>query len=229
MAHIGSYVPAKKCLLGPVDRIMTRIGASDDLSRGVSTFMQEMVEMASILRQSTAESLVVIDEVGRGTATADGISLAQACCLYLHNTKRCYQLFATHFLELTTLGEDHRGIFNLCVDATTHDDHGINFSHRIRPGAATSSFGLHVAKLAGLPTAVIADAANYLQQIEHQAELQAQQLQRPLTLPEPESDSALGSPTVADKIYTQLQQIDLAELSPKQALDQIYSWRDDNE
>jgi DNA mismatch repair protein MutS len=163
LAHIGSFVPAKYAKLGPIDRIFTRIGASDDLASGRSTFMVEMTETAYILRQATANSLVLIDEIGRGTSTHDGMALAHACCAYLANHIQSYTLFSTHYFELTTLPQLYANIRNVHLDATLHDGK-IIFLYHVQNGATDRSYGLEVAALAGIPSEVIAMAKNTLNQ-----------------------------------------------------------------
>jgi DNA mismatch repair protein MutS len=165
VAHIGCYVPAEAAVIGPVDRIFTRIGASDDLAGGRSTFMVEMTETANILHNATEHSLVLMDEIGRGTSTYDGLSLAWACAVDLATRIRAYTLFATHYFELTVLPESYDGIVNVHLDAVEHDDR-IVFLHAVRDGAADRSYGLHVAALAGVPQAVIAQARQRLQELE---------------------------------------------------------------
>jgi DNA mismatch repair protein MutS len=170
LAHIGSYVPARRAVIGPIDRIFTRIGAGDDLSRGQSTFMVEMSETANILHNATADSLVLMDEVGRGTSTYDGLSLARASAVHLATQSRAYTLFATHYFELTELAGEHAGIANVHLDAVEfRDQKGIDqlvFMHAVKEGPANRSFGLQVAALAGLPKTVIADARRTLDTLE---------------------------------------------------------------
>ena len=165
LAHIGCYVPAESAVIGPVDRIFTRIGASDDLAGGRSTFMVEMSETANILHNATEHSLVLMDEIGRGTSTYDGLSLAWACAVDLATRIRACTLFATHYFELTVLPDRHEGIVNVHLDAVEHDDR-IVFLHAVREGAADRSYGLHVAALAGVPQAVIEQARKRLQELE---------------------------------------------------------------
>jgi DNA mismatch repair protein MutS len=165
LAHIGSFVPAKSACIGPVDRIFTRIGASDDLASGRSTFMVEMTETANILHHATDKSLVIMDEVGRGTSTFDGLSLAWACAEELAQSTRCFCLFATHYFELTDLSQQQDNVCNVQLSATEHNDQ-IVFLHKVKPGAASRSYGLQVAKLAGVPENVIKNAKQKLQQLE---------------------------------------------------------------
>jgi len=161
LAQIGAMVPAERAVVGLADRVFTRVGASDDLSRGVSTFMAEMLEVAVILRDATAQSLVVLDEVGRGTGTADGVAIAAAVTEYLASVVRCRALVATHYLELCALADEDASIRNYTV-AVAEDRKGVVFLHRIVPGAASRSYGLDVARLAGVPEAVLARAQERL-------------------------------------------------------------------
>ena len=162
MALCGSYVPAQSVTLGPIDRIFTRIGSSDDLAGGRSTFMVEMTETANILHNATPESLVLMDEIGRGTSTFDGLSLAWAAAVHMATTQRAFTLFATHYFELTSLPESYPGIDNVHLDAVEHDN-GIVFLHAVKYGPANQSYGLQVAQLAGIPQTVIAAAREKLQ------------------------------------------------------------------
>lgn len=165
LAHIGSFVPAQRAVMGPIDRIFTRIGAADDLASGRSTFMVEMTETANILHNATEKSLVLIDEIGRGTSTFDGLSLAYACALYLAKNIRSLTLFATHYFELTHLADTVPGISNSHLSAVLHDD-TIIFLHKLKPGPASQSYGLQVAKLAGIPSTVIQQAKQKLASLE---------------------------------------------------------------
>jgi DNA mismatch repair protein MutS len=162
MAHMGSFVPAESATLGPIDRIFTRIGAGDDLAGGRSTFMVEMTETAHILHHATEQSLVLIDEIGRGTSTYDGMALAYACAHYLAESIGALTLFATHFFELTALADEFPHVANIHVAALVHENN-IVFLHQVRPGPTHKSYGIHVAKLAGLPQAVLAQAELQLQ------------------------------------------------------------------
>lgn len=166
LAHIGSFVPAKSVTLSLVDRIFTRIGSSDDLASGRSTFMVEMTETANILHNATPTSLVLMDEVGRGTSTFDGLSLAWACAKYLAENVKSFTLFATHYFELTSLPETIPGIINVHLDATEHQDR-IIFLHKVQEGPASKSYGLQVAKLAGIPQTVISEAKTQLHLLEN--------------------------------------------------------------
>jgi len=214
MAHIGCFVPADRALIGPIDRIFTRIGASDDLASGRSTFMVEMTETANILHNATASSLVLMDEIGRGTSTYDGLSLAWSAAEYLAQQVGAMTLFATHYFELTQLPELMAGVYNVHLDAIEHDD-TIAFMHAVQEGAASKSYGLQVAALAGVPNKVIKAAKHKLQQLEsrdHQAEGTRTPIQSLLALPEPVENPAL----------TKLSSINPDNLTPKQALDLLY-------
>src|SRR5947208_529097 len=146
----GSFVPADRVLIGPIDRIFTRIGAADDLAGGRSTFMVEMTETANILHNATSQSLVLMDEIGRGTSTFDGLSLAFACAQYLAQGIRAFTLFATHYFELTTLAEEISTIKNVHLDTAQHAEQ-IIFLHAVKSGPANQSYGIQVAQLAGVP------------------------------------------------------------------------------
>jgi DNA mismatch repair protein MutS len=168
LAYTGSFVPARAARIGPVDRIFTRIGASDDLSGGRSTFMVEMSEAANILHNATPTSLVLLDEIGRGTSTYDGLALAWACASYLARELRAFTLFATHYFELTVLAEQLPGVVNVHLDASEHRGQ-IVFLHAVREGPASQSYGIEVARLAGVPNAVLATARLKLEELETQA------------------------------------------------------------
>jgi DNA mismatch repair protein MutS len=219
LAHIGSYVPAEAATLGPIDRIFTRIGAGDDLSRGQSTFMVEMSETANILHNATKYSLVLMDEVGRGTSTYDGLALAQACAVQLATGNHAFTLFATHYFELTELAGQYEGIANVHLDAVEYDDELV-FMHAVKEGPANRSFGLHVAALAGVPKAVITLARGYLQALEHQHPL------RDAATPRSPQHSApqlgLFAPPLPSPAEETLRALDPDSLSPKQALELLY-------
>ena len=165
MAFSGSYVPASKATIGPIDRIFTRIGSSDDLAGGRSTFMVEMTETAAILQNATNNSLVLMDEIGRGTSTFDGLSLAWSAAIHIAEHIRAFTLFATHYFELTSLPDSYINIANVHLDAIEHEN-GILFLHKVKTGAANQSYGLQVAKLAGVPPVVIKSAEEKLRQLE---------------------------------------------------------------
>ncbi|HWK32765.1 MAG TPA: DNA mismatch repair protein MutS, partial [Hyphomicrobium sp.] len=165
LAQMGSFVPARAATIGVLDRLFSRVGASDDLARGRSTFMVEMVETAAILNQATARSLVILDEIGRGTATFDGLSIAWATVEYLHDVLGARALFATHYHELTALARRLDGVFNVTIDVREWQD-DIVFLHKVKPGAADRSYGIQVAKLAGLPDQVVGRAREVLALLE---------------------------------------------------------------
>ena len=224
MAYMGSFVPADSAVIGPVDRIFTRIGASDDLASGRSTFMVEMTEMANILHQATAKSLVLIDEIGRGTSTYDGLSLAWACAEWLAKKIRSLTLFATHYFELTVLPEQVQGIGNIHLDAIEHND-TIAFMHAVQKGAASKSYGLAVAALAGVPQQVIKLAKQKLAQLEKLSQQNAnQQVQnlRLLNQCQGELEFATVEDEKKDMLLHMLQELDPDDLSPKQALAYLY-------
>ncbi len=167
LAHIGAFVPAKRAVFGPVDRIFTRIGASDDLAGGRSTFMLEMTETANILNNATERSLVLMDEIGRGTSTFDGLSLAWACAAFIATRLKSFTLFATHYFELTSLASEAPGVANVHVEAVEHGEKLV-FLHSVREGPANQSYGLQVAQLAGIPPSVIKQARSYLTELERE-------------------------------------------------------------
>jgi DNA mismatch repair protein MutS len=183
LAHVGSFVPAERATVGLTDRIFTRVGASDELSRGQSTFMVEMTEAANILHNATERSLVILDEIGRGTSTYDGVSLAWAITEHLHDAVECRALFATHYHELAQLAESLPSLRN--YNARVQDDAGgIVFLHRIAPGSADKSYGIHVARLAGVPGPVLERAAAVLRELETHHRLDAGP--RPVVVEPPE-------------------------------------------
>ena len=222
LAHIGSYVPAASAVIGPIDRIFTRIGAGDDLSRGQSTFMVEMSETANILHNATADSLVLMDEVGRGTSTYDGLSLARAAAVHLARHCRAYTLFATHYFELTELAGEFPMIANVHLDAVElHDQkrgEQLVFMHAVKDGPANRSFGLQVAALAGLPKSVIADAKRTL------VELERGMHQHASAVPSAEASPQLGlfAPAQPSAAQRELELIDPDTLTPREALDVLY-------
>ncbi|MFT5657604.1 MAG: DNA mismatch repair protein MutS [Gammaproteobacteria bacterium] len=214
LAYMGSYVPAAQATIGPIDQIFTRIGASDDLSSGRSTFMVEMTEAANILNNATHNSLVLMDEIGRGTSTFDGLALAWACADHLAQKSGALTLFATHYFELTQLPEQYDNICNVHLDAVEHGD-DIIFMHRVKPGPANQSYGLQVAKLAGVPHQAIQLAKRKLHQLEQQSNQTGPQIDL-FSMPQPEPDIA-SHPTIEA-----LADINPDELTPKQALDALY-------
>ncbi len=220
MAYIGSYVPAEQAEIGPVDKIFTRIGASDDLASGRSTFMVEMTETANILHNATPYSLVLMDEIGRGTSTYDGLSLAWACAEYLATQLNAFTLFATHYFELTELANQLDGVSNLHLDAVEHDD-TIRFMHTVEPGAASKSYGLQVAQLAGVPKAVIGAAKLRLKQLEQSAKVSgsSENTKQAATAAAQQSLFVQPEPSAVELA---LAGIDPDDLTPKQALALIY-------
>ena len=222
LAHIGSFVPAARATIGPIDRILTRIGAGDDLARGQSTFMVEMSETSYILHHATERSLVLMDEIGRGTSTYDGLALADSCARHLAAINRSFTLFATHYFELTSLAEPGSGIANVHLDAVEHRDKAGNetlvFMHAVKDGPADRSFGLQVAALAGLPKAAIAQARSRLAELERHMRSAAPPLS-PDTLDAPQQIGLFAPSSAA---LDALAGIDPDELTPKQALEALY-------
>ena len=221
LAHIGSYVPAVRARIGPLDRIYTRIGAGDDLAGGRSTFMVEMTETANILHNATARSLVLMDEIGRGTSTFDGLSLAWAVARHLATEVRAFTLFATHYFELTALGAELEGCANVHLDATEHGD-SLVFLHAVRPGPANRSYGLAVAQLAGVPLSVIARARAYLTELESTRDGGARH--PPLARANGQAElPLLATPApVMSELELKLAQIEPDALTPRQALALLY-------
>lgn len=217
MAHIGSYVPAESAQIGPLDRIFTRIGASDDLASGRSTFMVEMTETANILHNATSHSLVLMDEIGRGTSTYDGLSLAWASAEWLAREIGALTLFATHYFELTELPNSLPHLANVHLDAVEHGD-SIAFMHAVQEGAASKSFGLAVAGLAGVPKPVIKNARAKLQQLELLSS-QPAETRKPSRVDIANQLSLIPEPSVVEQALAELEP---DELTPRQALDALY-------
>jgi DNA mismatch repair protein MutS len=214
LAHVGSFVPAERARIGPVDRIFTRIGAGDDLAGGRSTFMLEMSEMAQILHNATAQSLVLIDEIGRGTSTYDGLSLAWACAAHLAQEVRAFTLFATHYFELTELPSRFDAMDNVHLEVREYG-HRIVFMHQVLPGPANRSYGLQVAALAGVPGQVLARARAILEELElkpRTAELKA----------EDEQIELFAETTPEGRLASLLEAVDADALTPREALDLVY-------
>ncbi|MEX0449857.1 DNA mismatch repair protein MutS [Spiribacter sp. 221] len=225
MAHIGSFVPAADARFGPVDRIFTRIGASDDLAGGRSTFMVEMTETANILHNATRESLVLLDEIGRGTSTFDGLALAWATAEALCERIGAFTLFATHYFEMTALPEQYPAAGNVHLEAVEHGER-IVFLHSVRNGPANQSYGLQVAALAGVPATVLDTARAKLARLEA-SEPAAPQLSlfaTPASTPEPAPPPAAPDPT-AEAIMTRLADLDPDDLTPRQAHELVCEWR----
>jgi len=222
LAYVGSYVPASMAMIGPIDRIFTRIGASDDLASGRSTFMVEMTETANILHNATAHSLVLMDEIGRGTSTFDGLSLAWATAEYIARTLKAFTLFATHYFELTSLADHLSALHNVHLDATEHGDQ-IIFLHAVKEGPANQSYGLQVAKLAGVPQHVIQSAKQKLQELETQSFSQVRENS-------PAQTSLFDmQDTPTETIHPaleQLERIDPNQLTPKEALDILFKLKE---
>ncbi len=220
LAQMGSFVPAKAATIGVVDRLFSRVGASDDLARGRSTFMVEMVETAAILNQATAKSLVILDEIGRGTATYDGLSIAWAVMEHLHDVNRARALFATHFHELTHLGQRLPRLVNLCMRVTDWNG-DVVFLHEVAPGAADRSYGVQVAKLAGLPKAVIGRAKQILAELE-QTDRNAPVDRLVSDLPLFARIEAASAPP-ADVVREALNALNPDGMTPRQALEALYA------
>lgn len=228
LAHIGSFVPAQSALFPPIDRIFTRIGAQDDLASGQSTFMVEMMETANILNNASSESLVLMDEIGRGTSTFDGLSLAWACATYLSEVIHAYSLFSTHYFELTQLAQDCPQLQNIHLDAD-EDHNRLVFLHHIKPGPANKSYGIQVAALAGIPAPVLQLAQQKLVQLEQVKQGKAIDELKAITKttlpisespPDPQQQNALV-------LWEKLVQLDIDTLSPKQALDILYQFKEE--
>jgi DNA mismatch repair protein MutS len=240
LAHMGSFVPAERAVLGPVDRIFTRIGAADDLAGGRSTFMVEMTEAANILHNATARSLILMDEIGRGTSTFDGLSLAWAMARHIATRVKAFTLFATHYFELTALASEVEGCVNVHLDATEHGE-GIVFLHAVREGPANRSYGLQVAQLAGVPREVITQARRYLETLESQRDRttaaggrgkHSPQTELPLFAPDAaDKRAAAEAQAAADNAFTTeikaaFAELDPDSLTPRAALDTVYRLRE---
>lgn len=215
LASMGSYVPAQSCRLGPIDAIHTRIGAADDLANAQSTFMLEMTEAAQILHTATAESLVLMDEIGRGTSTFDGLALASGIAAQLHDKLQCFTLFATHYFELTEFPATHHAAVNVHVSAA-ESGHDIVFLHELQAGPASRSYGIQVARLAGVPAPVVNHARHVLSALEQGADQSRAQVD--LFAPPPPS----SAPAEPSAVETALARIDPDALSPREALDALY-------
>lgn len=217
LAHVGSYVPASEARLSLIDRIFTRIGSSDDLASGRSTFMVEMSETANILHNATPRSLVLMDEVGRGTSTFDGLSLAWASAVALATRVQSFTLFATHYFELTALADSHANVANVHLDATEHEDHVV-FMHNIQEGPANRSFGLQVAKLAGVPQDVLAMARYKLEELEQTPTLSAPSAAKEL----PQQDDLFTANAKSHPALAKLRDLNPDNLTPREALALLY-------
>ena len=238
LAYTGSYVPANRVVIGPLDRIFTRMGSSDDIAGGRSTFMVEMTETANILHNATEYSLVLMDEVGRGTSTFDGLSLAWATAEHLAKHIRCYTLFATHYFELTQLADDLEHAVNVHLTATEHDD-TIVFLHNVHDGPASQSYGLQVAKLAGVPQDVIRNAKEQLSPLEggaaparpaadHTAVAPAEPEKQPRTarVSEPVMQADMFASLEPSKVEECLADLDVDGLTPRDALNRLYELKE---
>ncbi len=220
MAQIGSFVPASDAEIGLVDRIFTRVGLNDDIAVGQSTFMVEMVETASILNQATNKSLIVLDEVGRGTSTYDGLAIAQSIIEYINcnSNLKCRTLFATHYHELISMAEEFPRIKNYNVRVSENQD-GVAFLHNIVPGPATRSYGVHVAKLAGLPQEVIKRAGRILDQLESTNGSNAKNKNSI-------NDSQLSFELSDSKLIDSVKSLNLEKMTPLEAITKLYELKD---
>ena len=223
LAHTGCFVPAKRAVLGPLDRIFTRIGASDDLAGGRSTFMLEMTETANILHNATDRSLVLMDEVGRGTSTFDGLSLAWACAAFIAKRIRAFTLFATHYFELTGLAGEAPGVANVHVEAVEHGD-TLVFLHSVKEGPANQSYGLQVAALAGIPKSVTSEARDYLTELERGRDALRNSVSRQLPLFA--ATAAGGAAPEVPAALRALRAADPNTLSPREALSLLFHLKD---
>jgi DNA mismatch repair protein MutS len=222
MAQIGSYVPAEAATIGIVDRIFTRIGAQDDLATGQSTFMVEMVETANILHHATPRSLVILDEIGRGTSTYDGLSIARAVVEYLHNNRRCgaRTLFATHYHELVEVAKMLPRVRCMNVAVTEEEGHVV-FLHKIVPGGADKSYGVHVAQLAGIPRPVIHRAEEILEELEHKGDAKARR-KAMKDLPTPMAMQMTLFAAEQHPVVEELKSLVIDELTPIEAIGKLY-------
>jgi DNA mismatch repair protein MutS len=215
LAHCGSFVPARTCRLGPIDAIYTRIGAADDLASGRSTFMVEMTEAAAILHGATDRSLVLMDEIGRGTSTFDGLALAFSIARHLIERNRAWTLFSTHYFELTRLAQEYPECANVHLDAVEHG-HKIVFLHAVEEGPASQSYGIQVAALAGMPGSVVRDAKRRLVSLENR---------EVATGPQPDLFAHLPDPSAEPELHPALEalrEVDPDALSPREALGRLY-------
>ncbi|MCB1941997.1 MAG: DNA mismatch repair protein MutS, partial [Candidatus Accumulibacter sp.] len=221
LAHVGSYVPASSAVLGPLDQIFTRIGAADDLAGGRSTFMVEMTESAAILHHATERSLVLMDEVGRGTSTFDGMALAFAICRQLIEKNRCLTLFATHYFELTLLANEYAELANVHLGAIEHGER-IVFLHAVEEGPASQSYGIQVAALAGIPSSVVRAARRQLREFEQRASINPLQ---PDLFATALANAAEASEPASHPAVDRLQRVDPDQLTPREALATLYELR----
>jgi DNA mismatch repair protein MutS len=223
LAQMGSFVPARAARIGLTDRIFTRVGASDELSRAQSTFMVEMTEAANILNNATPRSLVILDEIGRGTSTYDGVSLAWGITEYLHDRIGCRTLFATHYHELAQLAEQLPGLRN-CNVLVQEEPDGIVFLHRIAPGSADKSYGIHVAQRAGVPEEVLVRAREVLAELErHHLETP----DRPGRIRRPRTVQRSLFANMQDPILQALRELDLDRMTPEEVMAAVRGWKRD--
>jgi DNA mismatch repair protein MutS len=230
MAQAGSFVPASEAELPLYDRVFTRIGASDFLAEGLSTFMVEMKETAEMLECATEDSLVILDEVGRGTSTYDGMSLAQSILEFLLDSKKCMTLFATHYHELTELAQSYPQLFN--VHMRIHERTGahgpeITFLHQLAKGPANKSYGIHVAKLAGLPGSVTKRASGILKRLESGRHIETEQMSLLGRMDEPALDESteVEIPEEFREALDEIKRVDVTQLTPLEALNRIAKWQ----
>ncbi|MDO4796175.1 MAG: DNA mismatch repair protein MutS, partial [Brachymonas sp.] len=221
LASMGSYVPASAARIGPIDAIHTRIGAADDLANAQSTFMLEMTEAAQILHSATPHSLVLMDEIGRGTSTFDGLALAGSIATHLHNKTQALTLFATHYFELTEFPKAHHAAINVHVSAA-ESGQDIVFLHAIEPGPASRSYGIQVARLAGMPAAVIHHARHALQTLQDQQQQHQNQIDL-FSAPPPMPEAPAATPSAVEQA---LQALDPDQMTPREALDALYALKD---
>jgi len=216
MAQVGSFIPATKARIGIVDRIFTRAGLSDDISGGQSTFMVEMVETASILNQATSRSLAVLDEIGRGTSTYDGLAIARSVAEHIHNSPKlgCKTLFATHYHEMTELADQLPRAHNLRV-AVAEEAGEVVFLHQIVPGGADKSYGVHVARLAGMPGAVVSRAWDLLEELENGSKSTSKPAGYQLQMP-------FGDPQLSNEVLDELKELDVANMTPIEAINVLF-------
>ena len=226
MAQMGSFVPAQSAKIGIADRVFARVGASDELSRGQSTFMVEMVETARILNTATKKSLVILDEIGRGTSTYDGVSLAWSIVEHIHDQLGARTLFATHYHELTQLEESHSGVVNLNVQVKEWQNKVV-FLHKILPGSANKSYGIHVAQLAGVPKMVTNRASEILGQLEAQSVAEEMQGNARIAPKRQKTEFQLTLfETSEHPVVDEIRKFRIDESAPLDALQQIKSWQD---
>jgi len=227
MAQVGSFVPANSAKIGIVDKVFARVGASDELSKGQSTFMVEMTETARILNTATNRSLVILDEIGRGTSTYDGVSLAWAIVEYLHDQIGCRTLFATHYHELTSLENDFKGVVNYNV-AVREWDEKIVFLHKIVAGSADKSYGIHVAKLAGVPDWVNRRAEAILDRLENQNDVEHNRAAITSETGDGKTEIQMTMFGVTDHpLIEKIKGLDPNQLTPMNALEMVNRWKDE--